>query len=134
MKKLVCAATAALSLAALAPSAGARPADRVLVTLAPRGALAAPHELAAGTHTLVLRNRGARACRLGIARVPGGTEGLVRFEGLYFLPQSGRVVHDLGLVAAGRTTSARVRIRAGSYLVVAMEGIVVAAATTLRVS
>ena len=61
-------------------------------------------------------------------------EGLVRFEGLYFLPPSGRVVHDLGLVAAGRTASARVRIRAGSYLVVAMEGSVVAAASTLRAS
>jgi hypothetical protein len=134
MKKLVCVAAAALSLAAFAPSAGARPEDRVLVTVAPRGALAAPHQVAAGTHTLVLRNRGLRPRRLGIARVPGGLEGLVRFEGLYFLPPAGRVVHDLGLVGAGRTASARVRIRAGSYLVVAMEGGVVAAASTLRAS
>jgi hypothetical protein len=134
MKKLACVAAAALALAALAPSAGARPDDRVVVTLAPRGALAVPQRVAAGTHTLVLRNRAPRMRRLAVARVPGGAEALVRFEGLSFLPADARVVHDLGLVRPRGSHGARVRIRPGSYLVVAMEGSVVAAARPLRVS
>ena len=134
MKTLVCAAAAALSLAALALPAGARPDDRVLVTLAPQGALAAPRHVSAGAHTLVFRNRAAQLRRLAVARVPGGREALIRFEGLFFLPADARVVHDLGVVRPGGARSARVRIRPGSYLVVAFEGSVVAAARPLRVS
>ena len=76
-------------------------------------------------------------------RVPGGSPSPASPAGsrrwsasraLYFLPPASRVVHDLGLVAAGRSGSARIRIRAGSYLVVAFEGIAVAAARPLTVS
>ena len=82
----------------------------------------------------MLRNRGVRSRRLAIARVPGGVDALIRFEGLFFLPTNARVVHDLGLVGGGRAESTRVRLRAGSYVVVALEGIAVAAARPLTVS
>jgi hypothetical protein len=134
MKKLIGAAAAALALAAgAAAGADARTEARVLVTVAPQGALTAPRALAPGAHTVVLRNRSAAARRVRIVRVPGGVSALMRFEGRLFLPARTRVTHDLGTVRSGRTTSARVRLHPGSYVVVALDGIAVAAARPLTV-
>lgn len=135
MKQLIGAAAAALAITvAAAASADARVQARVLVTVAPQGAVLAPPSLAPGAHTIVLRNRSAAVRRLRIVRVPGGISALRRFEGRFFLPASSRVTNDLGTVRAGRTAHARVRLDPGSYVVVALDGIAVAAARPLTVA
>ena len=70
MKTLIGVAAAALTLTgATANGAEARTQARVLVTVAPQGAPAAPAAVAAGRHTIVLRNRSNAARRLRIVRV-----------------------------------------------------------------
>ena len=135
MKQLIGAVAAALAVTAgTAAGADARGQARVLVTVAPQGTVLAPPTLAPGAHTIVLRNRSAAARRLRIVRVPGGIAALRRFEGRRFLPASTRITSDLGTVRAGRTARARVRLRTGSYVVVALDGIAVAAARPLIVA
>jgi hypothetical protein len=134
MKQLIGVAAAALTLTAgAAAGADARAQDRVLFTVAPRGTVLAPSRLAPGAHTVVLRNRTDAARRLRILRIPGGIAALPRFEGMFLLPASTRVVSDLGTVRPHRVARVRVRLRPGSYVLAALDGIAVAAARPLTV-
>ena len=134
MKQLFGVAVAALALTAgAAAGADARAQDRVLFTVASRGTVLAPASLAPGAHTVVLRNRTDAARRLRILRIPGGIAALPRFEGMFLVPSSSRVVSDLGTVRPHRVARVRVRLRPGSYVLAALDGIAVTAARPLTV-
>jgi hypothetical protein len=135
MLKSIATIAVLVALAPLAASAAPAAVDpgAATVTLDPTAMTVAPRTLAAGTRTLVVRNRGAHSRELQLVLVTGGIASLTRFEGMYLLPEASRVVRSFGRVRPRSETRATVRLRRGDYVLVARSASVVVAAAELRV-
>jgi hypothetical protein len=125
-------AAAALATAATAAPAAVDPVAAT-VTLETTAMTVSPRTLAAGTRTLVVRNRSAQSREFQLVRLIGGLASLTRVEGMYFLPEAARVVRSFGVLPARAQSRATLSLRRGDYVLVARSASAVVAAAELRV-